>query len=205
MNKIKNGVISFAGLLIFIFIFFNSEETLAQTSPEVLDNGTLQEQYDYLNERTNIYNNFRAIREDMFQKIRRNSLDSLNAAFNEIDQLENELVQTRNRVDSLQSALQRTFAERDEAIKNRDSLFLFGLPVNKIFYNLLLWSIIIALLVLVGILFVLFKRAHSITSSRSKELIELKSEFDQYKKSSRERFEKQSIEHFNELRKLKGI
>ncbi len=204
MNMIKNGVINFAGLLIYTFMFL-STETVAQTSPDVLDNGTLKEQYDYLDERTNIYNNFRAIREDMFQKIRRNSLDSLNAAFNEIDQLENELAQTRTRVDSLQSALQRTFAERDEAIKNRDSLFLFGLPVNKIFYNLLLWSIIIALLVLVGIFFVLFKRAHSITSSKSKELIELKSEFDQYKKSSRERFEKQSIEHFNELRKLKGI
>ncbi len=204
MNMIKNGVVSLMGFWVFAFMFLGTE-TSAQTSPEVLDNGTLKEQYDYLDQGTNIYNNFRAIREDMFQKIRRNSLDSLNAAFNEIDQLENELAQTRNRVDSLQSALQRTYAERDEAIKNRDSLFLFGMPVNKIFYNLLLWSIIIGLLILAGVLFVLFKRAHGITSSKSKELIELKSEFDQYRKSSRERFEKQSIEHFNELRKLKGI
>lgn len=174
-------------------------------SEEILDNGTLEEQYDYLNDRTNIYNNFRAVREDMFQKIRKNSVDSLNAAYQEINALERQLDQNNQTTDSLENLLQETYAQRDEAINNRDSMSLMGLSVNKIFYNVLLWSVIIGLIVLAVVLFVLFKRAHTITSAKSKELVELKSEFEEYKKTSRQRFEKQSIDHFNELRKLKGI
>ena len=48
--------------------------------PEVLDTGTLDNQFTYIHERTRIYENYRAIREDMFQKIRSNAMDSLTAA-----------------------------------------------------------------------------------------------------------------------------
>lgn len=173
--------------------------------PEVFDEGTLQEQFDFLQQRTNIYNNFRAIREDMFRKIRSNSLDSLNVAHGEITSLKQTLQDQRNENRQLQQTLDATISERDQAIAERDSLSLFGIMMGKSFYNLLLWSVIGGLLVLLALVFILFKRANVIARQKKSELTEMKDEYEEYKKTSRERFEKQSIDHFNEVKRLRGI
>jgi uncharacterized membrane-anchored protein YhcB (DUF1043 family) len=191
---------------LFIALYFlNTGFLNAQSQPEVLNEGTLQEQYEYLNERTNIYNNYRAIREDMFQKVRRNSLDSLNQAYNEIQNQIRLKEQAIEEKEAIAVALAETEVERDQAIRDRDSLFLFGIPLSKTFYNVLLWSIIIVLAVLTIIVFLMFFRSNRITREKTKDLKELQVEFDEYRKNSRERFEQQSIDHFNELKRLKGI
>ena len=193
-----------AGLLA-LFILLSINTTNSQTLPEVLNEASLEEQYRYLNDQTRIYNNFRAIREDMFQKIRRNSVDSLNRAYQEIAaeiQLKEQALAEKN---SALLAMEEMQAERDQAIQERDSLFLLGLPVSKTFYNLLLWSVIGILAVLAFTAFVLFLRSNRITRQTNKDLKELQGEYDEYRKTSRERFEQQSIDHFNELKRLKGI
>ena len=187
------------------FYFLNTGFLNAQSQPEVLNEGTLREQYEYLNERTNIYNNYRAIREDMFQKVRRNSLDSLNQAYSEIQSQVRLKEQAIEEKEAMAVALAETETERDQAIRDRDSLFLFGIPLSKTFYNVLLWGIIIVLAALTIIVFLMFFRSNRITREKTKDLKELQDEFDEYRKTSRERFEKQSIDHFNELKRLKGI
>lgn len=191
--------------LILVFILLNVNPSASQSLPEVLNEAPLEEQYRYLNEQTRIYNNFRAIREDMFQKIRRNSVDSLNRAYQEIAseiQLKEQAVAEKN---SMAQLLVEMEAERDQAINERDSLFLLGLPVSKTFYNALLWSIIGILAILAFSAFFLFFRSNRITRQKTKDLKELQVEYDEYRKTSRERFEQQSIDHFNELKRLKGI
>lgn len=192
-------------VLLSILFFAPVSESNAQSLPEVLEEGTLNDQYEYLHERTNIYNNFRAIREDMFQKMRRNSLDSLNSAHREIETLKQEITLHKARKDSLEVLLNETVSERDAAIRNRDSLFLLGISMNKSFYNLLLWSIISGLTVFLLVIIFLFKRAHQIANQKTRETKELQDEFEEYRKTSRERFEQQSIDHFNEVKRLKGI
>jgi hypothetical protein len=191
-------------LFITIVLFLSINQKLASQVPEVLDEGTLKEQFDFLHERTNIYNNFRAIREDMFQKIRRNSTDSLNRTYRQIALLNQELADAETQIDSLNLVLNETFEERDQAIRDRDSLFLLGIPMQKTFYNLVLWSIIGALAVLLVIGFFVFKRNRAITVQTTNDLKELREEFETYRKTSRERFEQQAIDHFNEIKRLKG-
>jgi len=172
--------------------------------PEVLNEGTFQEQYEYLQERTRIYQDFRAIREDMFQKIKRNSLDSLAGAKSDILQLENQLRAYGIRIDSLQSDLLATNNELDEAIKNRDRMSFIGIPVNKALYNSIMWIVITGLVLLTVILFLTAKRNISATIRTKKDLEEIREEFDAYRKESRVRQEQLVVKHHNELRKLKG-
>ncbi len=203
MFRIKNHIIV---LSISIAIFLCTSLSLkSQEVPSVLNEGTLEEQYDYLQQRTLIYNNFRAIREDMFQKIKRNSMDSLNRAFAEIRNLNQEIAIHEEEKDSLRMVLDATIEEKNEAIEERDSLFLFGIPMSKTFYNVFLWTIIGILALLFLISGILYKRSNVIASQKTREMKELQNEYDEYRKSSRERFEKQSIDHFNELKRLKGI
>jgi hypothetical protein len=191
-------------LLIVLFLSISvSTRVFSQAMPEILREGTLEEQMDHIHSRTIIYENFRAIREDMFQQIRRNSLDSLNAAKQEIFTLGARLSNAGVEVDSLMVMLQNTRKELNQANENRDNISFLGIPLVKSTYNMFVWSIIggLALLLTLGLL--LFVRNRSVTASTLSELKELKEEFEDYKKKTREQREKLVMEHFNEIKKYK--
>jgi hypothetical protein len=177
----------------------------AQTStPEVLDTATLQQQLDYMEERMNIYNGYRAVRDDIFLKMNKNSLDSLSAAKRDISQLEASLTTTQSDIASLQKTLQQTSEDRDLAIKNKNSMSFIGIQMNKALYNSILWIIILALVALLIILFLMFKRSFVVTRQTTKDLEEIKEEFESYRQQSRERYEKLVVQHHQEVLKLKG-
>ena len=172
--------------------------------PEVLENGTLEEQYEYLHERTRIYNNFRAIREDMFQKIRTNSLDSLNGVKNNVLQLETRLDEVNTLVSSLQSDLAATNSRLDEAVKNRDRLKLLWISMDKTLYNSIALIIIGGLAFLSVVLSLTNRRLLTTARRNKKDLEEIREEFEAHRKQARERYEQMVVKHHNELRKLRG-
>ncbi len=191
--------------LSFYLLLFAGNSIIAQgTMPEVLDTGTLEEQLDYLDERTRIYNNFRAIREDMFQKIKTNSLDSLDGSKITISELEGQLREQIILVESLREELQNTNNQLDEAIKNRDRLSFLGIPLHKALYNTIVWAVIAGLAFITAILFLSNKRLLTNARRNKNDLEELKEEFEAYRKQTREQREQLVVKHHNELRKLKG-
>jgi preprotein translocase subunit SecF len=190
-----------------IFLYLTSSNAIqAQTSmPDELETATLQQQLDYMNEKMNIYNGYRAVRDDIFLKMNRNSLDSLNAAKREISRLEASLATARSDMVSLQNTLEQTSEDRDLAIKNKNSMSFIGIQMNKALYNSFMWIIVLALVVLLIILFLLFKRSYIITRKTSKDLEETREEFETYRQQSRERYEKLVVQHHQEILKLKGL
>ncbi|MBL7112439.1 MAG: hypothetical protein ISS19_10930 [Bacteroidales bacterium] len=203
MNQLKTTL---PAIIILICLSgYTGSQVYAQGSmPEALDTGTMQEQFDYLEERTRIYNDFRAIREDMFQKIKSNTIDSLTAEKNNVFQLKDQLQDQSTLIESLQVELQSTNGQLDQAIKNRDRLTFLGMSVHKILYNTIMWTIIAALAFLSGVLFLSNKRFYSIARNNKNDIEEIKEEFEAYRKKSRERYEQLAVQHHNELRKLKG-
>ncbi len=171
--------------------------------PEILETGTLEEQFGYIEERTQIYNNFRAIREDMFQKLRSNSLDSLAETGNTIAALTAELDTLNNDIDSLGILLDDLRGDLDFAVRNRDSIAFLGIPMHKTGYNLLVWSIIAGLAFLLVAGSLVFWRNRTVMVNTLKDIEELKEEFENYRKISREKREKMVLDHFNEIKKLR--
>ena len=172
--------------------------------PEVLVNGSLREQLDYIQEKTRIYEDYRAIREDMFRLIRRNALDSLQSAKNDIISLRNEIKTGASNIDSLNSEVSETKADLEKMTKTKNSIRLMGIQIDKIVYNTIMWSVIAILVILLSTGYLTFKRNRTVTMNTRKEIDELKKEFEAYKKASREAREKMSMAHFNELKKLRG-
>ena len=131
-------------------------------------------------------------------------MDSLNAAKREISRLEASLATTQSDMAVLQENLQQTSEDRDLAIKNKNSLSFLGIQMNKTLYNSILWIIILALVALLIILFLMFKRSFVVTRQTTKDLEETKGEFESYRQQSRERYEKLVVQHHQEVLKLKG-
>lgn len=184
-------------------VLANVNSLMGQNTREPLDTATLEGQLDYLQNRTRIYENFRAIREDMFQKIKRNAIDSLDAAKLDIAILNSELTERNVEIETLNSEMSRAQNERDQAIRTKDSFTLLGMEMNKGVYSTVLWIVILGLALFGTIMFLLFKRAHVVTTQTQKELEQLKEEFEEHKKSSREKYEKLVVSHHNEIMKLK--
>ncbi len=177
----------------------------SQTSmPEILLTGSLKEQANYIEEKTRIYDNYRAIREDMFQKIKRNAIDSLATAKKEIAGLSDLTRAKDHTIDSLSSFLESTREELDHAKRTKDSLGFLGFDINKTAYNSLMWTTVAVLVFILITGWLTFKRNRRITVNTKKEYEALRKEFEAYRKSAREAREKMSMAHFNELRKLRG-
>jgi tetrahydromethanopterin S-methyltransferase subunit B len=192
-------------ILTFILLTTLITSGICQTPmPEILEKGTLKEQMDYLEEKTRIYENYRAIREDMFQLTKNNAIDSLNRTKKEVARLEIMVKNLNSRIDSLNRSLESTKTELQETIRTKNSIRILGIEMNKITYNSIMWTIVAILVFLLAVGFLVLKRNVIVTVNTKKELSELKDEFEEYRKQKRLEREKMSMDHFNEIRKLRG-
>jgi CO dehydrogenase/acetyl-CoA synthase alpha subunit len=191
--------------LVSVFIIITGLRVTGQTPmPDELNKNRLKEQLDYIQVRAKIFDGYRAIREDMFQKLIGNIYDTLSVVKSNIAGLVIIKSKLTDTVDSLNRELSSTKLGLEEMTRTKNSISLFGLEVNKVIYNFILWAIIAGLIFILAMGFLIFKRNLSITNNAKKELKELKEEFEAYRKSAREAREKASMAHFNELKKLKG-
>jgi hypothetical protein len=192
-------ILMFVGILSMV-IKGNGQTTL----PDELTKNTIREQINFIEERTRIYENYRAIREDMFQKINKNFMDSLSAEKNRITELNNLLSEINRTKDSLNTLLKTTKTDLKKITMTKNDIRVLGMEINKVTYNSIMWTIIIGLLVVLAIGFLAFRRTLFLNINIGKDLKELKAEFEAYRQSSRIAREKIEMNYFNEIKKLKG-
>ena len=191
--------------IILVLILMFGVKVYGQTGmPEELTTRPMQDQLKWLEDRTRIYENFRAIREDIFQKVKNNVTDSLRANDRRITELTGRVSSLNQKIDSLDNTLQATQTNLDDMTNTKNSIRVLGMNVNKLTYNSIIWTIIAGLIVLLILGLVVFKRNQAITLNTQKELKDLKDEFEEYRKTTRIAREKMTMDHFNEIKKLRG-
>jgi hypothetical protein len=172
--------------------------------PDVLLKNSLKEQYDYIGEHTRIYEDYRAIREDMFQKLKGNVSDTLFFLYGKIAGFNKTVSSLNKTIDTLKNNLSSTQTRLEEMTRTKNSIQVAGIEVNKPTYNKIMWTTLAALVAALVIGFLAFKRNLSVMNTTKKEFQELKTEFEAYRKTTREAREKLTMDHFNEIKKLKG-
>jgi hypothetical protein len=200
MYKSQFRFILVTSMFFLVFISVKGQTTM----PDVLIKNPMKEQLNYIEEKTRIYENYRAIREDMFQKIKGNISDTLASANNRITSLKNKTSKLNLTIDSLKTLYETSNINLENITRTKNSIKVLGIEVNKLTYNTIMWTIIVVLIAVLALGFLVFKRNISVTHDTKKELADLKNEFETYKKTTREAREKMSMAHFLELQKLKG-
>lgn len=190
--------------LIFTLLSLTIFNSAGQGLPDVFLKNSLKEQLNYLDEHTKIYDNYRAIREDMFQRIKGNVSDTLSSVEIKITGLIRTKSSLNQTIDSLKKNLELTKTNLDEMTKSKNSISVIGMQVNKSTYNNIMWLIVGGLVAVLVIGFLVFKRNLSAIFNTRKEYDDLKNEFDAYRKTSREAREKMTMDHFNEIKRLKS-
>jgi len=172
--------------------------------PTELSSSTMQEQINYVEKHTRIYDNFRAIREDIYQKINRNFIDTLMAEKNRVTALKTLTSNLNTKTDSLNALLNTTRIKLEEATTTKNNIRVLGLEIKKGAYNTIMWTIVGGLALLLAIGFLAFKRNLIVLLRTEKDLKELKDEFAAYKQTSRLAREKLEMDNFRAIQKLKG-
>jgi hypothetical protein len=192
-------------VLIGAVTFINVNIGISQTAiPEILYKGTLSDQMLFIENRTSIYQDYRAIREDMFQLLKNNSVDSLSKAKSRIKESANINTGLIQEIDSLENILNLTKEELSNMTSTKNAISFLGISLNKNVYNSIMWIIVAALAFLLGTGYLLFKRSFIITRNTKSELTDLQKQFDEYRNKTRLEREKMSMDHFKEVQKLKG-
>ena len=122
--------------------------------------------------------------------------DEIASRASRIDELEAELVSTNQQ-------LNNTNAELENSIKNRNNIAIMGQNVDKSIYTATMFMIILALLALLGVLFILYKRSNTVTVRTKKDYQDLKSEYETHKKSALDRYTKINTELHHARMRLK--
>lgn len=200
MNKLNFKIVLIIAAVIIIAAKGNSQTVL----PVELTGNALKEQIKYLEEHTRIYENYRAIREDMYQRLNTNILDTLTSNQSKIADLKNITANLKSDNDSLKSLQEITMKNLEEMTATKNNIKVLGLEFNKVSYNSIMWIIVAGLICVLVLGFLVFKKSLVGSIRTSRELEKLRGEFETYRQSSRISREKLEMDHFNEIKKLKG-
>lgn len=182
MVKIKK----YTALLLLAFLYFSpaNGQTTSSTQKPVFE-GTIEEQFDVLIKNSFPYDNFKNVRDNL-PRFRKNTLDSLNALQNQIIEQKTTTESQKVTIDSLQVSL----ASMKEIISQRDSISFLGMSIEKGTYNLMVWSIIVILAILLFVFIQRYKSNFQIAKESKNAADEIREEFEQHRKKAMEREQK---------------
>lgn len=187
----------YTALLIITFLYFSPAMGQATGSAQKpVFNGTIEEQFDVLIKNSFPYENFKNIRDNL-PRFRKNTLDSLHALQNQIAEQKTTTENQKTTIDSLQTSL----SSMKETISQRDNISLLGVSLEKGTYNLIVWSIIVILIILLSFFIQRYKSNFRVAKESKDAADEIREEFEQHRKKAMEREQKLKRDLQDELNK----
>ena len=199
-------------LISFLPILFLAIGSFAQTNDEdklSLESGTIENQFEYLYQKSpkwtdpNTGTQYRTIKVNNLFKFRNNVYDSLKVARSEFADKNKLINQQKKTIDSLNQEYQTTTQNLTAVTKEKDSISLFGIPMSKTGYNVLLWSIIAALTGFLLFFIGKFKHSNAITVEARNAKTEIEDEYESHRQRALEREQKLRRELQDEINKQK--
>lgn len=184
-------------ILIILLSFLFSITSIAQTSSqEKKFTGSIEEQFDVLLNNSFPYDNFKNIRGNL-PNFKNNTLDSLKNLQTKIKEQQITINNQNESIDSLNNDLKRA----DTQIAKGDSISFLGMPFEKGTYNILVWSIIVALTLALLFFIQRYKSNFQMAKQSKIDVEEIQEEFDQHRKKAMEREQKLKRDLQDELNK----
>lgn len=153
----------------------------------VLTKGTLDKQFEYVVQKSNNFQEYKVVKKEHLDHLKKGSIDSISKYKVSINTLTEELQKNENYTNSLEKEKIQLEANIQEMTEDKDQILFLGVSMSKASYNVLVFSIIGILLIL--LLFSVYRmRSALVTSKDSKStLAKLEEEFEEYKKRSMEK------------------
>lgn len=173
----------------------------AQDKETVIEDTTLNGQFDKIYRTSTSYQTYKVISKDKFLQLKQNVLDSLKTSQNLVKEKNDLLKAERENIKATQDNLNKTKLDLDTAIQKEDSISFFGLQISKVTYNLVLWSVILLLLLALLYFIYKFSKNNILTKKAQEDLQDVETEYEQHRKKSIEKEQKLRRELQDEINK----
>lgn len=203
---------NFYRILLLLAFLLASNVQFAQNAEEEedklsLDEGPISSQFDYISKRSGNYRadgvRYEVVKESNLFKIRKNVLDSIAAMNKKTGELKATIAEHETTITSLNKKLEETTTNLGLVTEEKDSMSFLGLPVSKGTYNFVLWTIIGALFLTLGLFIYKFRNSNILTQEAKQNLSELEVEYEDHRRRALEREQKISRQLQDEINKQK--
>lgn len=200
MNPIKTFFIVFFTCLFSLTSF--SQNNSDEEKPS-LNSGTINSQFDFVIRKSGKYQEYKVVKQTWMYTLKAHVLDSLKAVHKDLSETQAVVKQQDQEISGLKANLSNTQIDLDKTNSEKDSMTLFGIPMSKTNYKVLMWVIIGALLALLIFFIYKFKNSNDITREAKHNLAEIEDEFEEHRKTALEREQKVRRQLQDELNKQK--
>jgi septal ring factor EnvC (AmiA/AmiB activator) len=197
--------------ILTLLLIFGSSSIFAQEAQkkQSINEGSIDDQFEFVLKKSY---NFRGTNGQMYENVKRSMLltlqahtrDSINTLKTKLDNTNTVVSTQQKEINNLKNNLTKTQDTLDATNTEKDSMSLLGLQMSKTNYNLLMWLVVIALLVLLLVFIYKFKNSNVVTKAAKNALSEVEEEFEEHRRTALEREQKVRRQLQDELNKQKG-
>jgi uncharacterized protein HemX len=126
------------------------------------------------------------IKKSKINDLRENVLDSISALEAKIESSQTEIARQKAKIETLTENLSTTKSNLASSIEKEDGIEILGVLTKKATYNTILWSIILGLIAILGLLFYKFRNSHAVTKAVKLKFDEIESEFEAHRRKTLE-------------------
>lgn len=167
-------------------------------------NGTLANQFDYVIQKSNNFQEYKVVKRDYLMLLKKNSLDSVGRFKNELISLKSQFSNHASIVAQLKDTLKTTNEELTTLKTAQDNVSLFGSPISKTNYNIVMWGIVIVLFLILIVFLFQLKSAKAIAHEVKNNVEKIEEEFEDYKHKALEKEQKLGRQLQDEINKHKS-
>jgi len=160
----------------------NSKRVFTTEAP-ILKSGKLSEQYDFILQNSDTYNNYKVIRTEWINQYNSNFTDSINKL-----KTQHTIVLQKNlALENENNALKSEVAHDEELLNEKNNFSFLGIPMSKGVYNGFMWFFLIVFAGAFGYFAYMYKNSHVLTKNAQEKYDELEKEFQEARSRSLER------------------
>jgi tetrahydromethanopterin S-methyltransferase subunit B len=184
-----------------------AQEEAGEEADLSLDKGTINNQFEFVYQKSGNYRaegkRYEVVRTLNLDKLRQNVLDTINAANKKASELRTTISGHESTITDLNKKLEDTTNTLASVTEEKDSMSFLGIQVSKATYNVILWTMIAALLGLLLLFIYRFRRSNILTQIAKSNLAELETEYEDHRRRALEREQRISRQLQDEINKYK--
>jgi flagellar biosynthesis chaperone FliJ len=172
------------GLLISALGFAQENRTSEPANP-------INTQFQEIIDNSNNFKEYKVVKESDLKKLQANTDTYITELDERITQLEKNVAMEQEAQEPLQKQLSAANASVEKLGEEKASISVLGILIEKTVYNMIVWSIVAILAIVLIVIYLQFKKGHAVTSHAKSELATAEAELEELRRKSIE--EKQQL------------
>jgi len=199
-------------LILLISLTFQNLTAQSQENDEdqlSLNSGTIDSQFEYVFRKSGNFKGtngqkYEAVKFSSLLTLKAHVLDSLKTTYTKLANSEKTVENQSKEIESLKIQLGDTKSNLEQTNSEKNNMALLGMQMSKVNYNVLMWSIIAALLAMLLFFIYKFKGSNSLTKQAKLKLDEVETEYEEHRRNALEREQKVRRQLQDEINKQKS-